>query len=1052
MSNDHASAMSSTDPLSGSTDVPGGWLVPSVGDQAEAGPAVTHVGLPADDRSTAGATHSLVSATPGEAIEFRVTCPGAPTRRLRLCGHRYTLGSGDGCSIRLSDESLLPMHAVLLHEGQRVLVRAYSVPVDVNGNRLAEATLDIGDRLRLGCYQFELLSKQATSPVAGAGFVLPPITGSLRDGDLGRLSFADTAAGVSDPLAATGSASGLGDPGASAVTASGNAEDDIANAAWKARFRREAEMWRARQAECDRRDARCDGREAELQQRESELWARSEELRQRESQLGDRREEVGALQKELSEVQQELRRVRSEASQQDETFRQREAEWERLREEYQTRADETTDQLERSQRRTEEATQAVERIREQLAALIDQLQQLSAQQSRLEKREQDRVDEQRRLHEDLERARDEAIARCDEAMSRRDEAIRQRDEAVDDKADSEAARQAAEELFADAAAELQRAREQRESDRLQIAESDELVESLRREVEELRAAVGQAREQSERLRGDCERADADLRELRSRAEQDAAELEAERSRWAEETEQLRDSVTQLSAELEAANAEIQRLRGTNQTLTERLEAASDNRSGTDKIGSERSVPERSVPENCDAESGEHDWGGADPGELAVNESAAEVPTDDGLSSRAWPGSSVTEADPETDDPEPAWQTVSNKPLAEPRSTAPVSAESVMASWSRPEPSIEDDASPPESLEKEPPIFEDPFRAFTPNANGDSTASGYGLAERDQDLAERPENGRLTGFESSADDEAEAADRFVEKPPVIPPSDDEADDFTAAWSPEGPNRGGAADDIASPRGLSSLLRTEPRDAGEGATGAASGDPRSGERVDQASGDIEVSADIGVSRQSPLEDDSIEAYMNRLLRRVHGDAADDGPPPSPLTEETDTAIAEPAVGEEPHDPPEDSEYREVAEPLDSVDPETTFIPRSEAPEKNRNLSAMRALANESARNAITRSVRIQTRDIQIRASIKFGQAAITLATGAAALWWIDGSFRYVGAAAAFIVTAFFVSEGLTLFKEARRRLALAEAGKMDEPGVQAELSADDPGAAHDDEPIG
>ena len=92
------------------------------------------------------------------AIEFRVTCPGSPVRRLRLTGNRYTFGSAEGCSIRLSDDTLRPMHAVLLRDTSRIIVRAYSVPVQVNGTRTTEANLSVGDILRLGQYQFELLS------------------------------------------------------------------------------------------------------------------------------------------------------------------------------------------------------------------------------------------------------------------------------------------------------------------------------------------------------------------------------------------------------------------------------------------------------------------------------------------------------------------------------------------------------------------------------------------------------------------------------------------------------------------------------------------------------------------------------------------------------------------------------------------------------------------------------------------------------------------------------------------------------------------------------
>ena len=95
--------------------------------------------------------------TQTDAIEFRVTCPDSPARRLRLCGNRYSLGCGEGCSIRLGDDGLLPLHAVLIREPDRVLIRAHSVPLEINGDRVAEGTLRLGDRLRLGSYLFELV-------------------------------------------------------------------------------------------------------------------------------------------------------------------------------------------------------------------------------------------------------------------------------------------------------------------------------------------------------------------------------------------------------------------------------------------------------------------------------------------------------------------------------------------------------------------------------------------------------------------------------------------------------------------------------------------------------------------------------------------------------------------------------------------------------------------------------------------------------------------------------------------------------------------------------
>lgn len=90
-------------------------------------------------------------------LEFRVSRPGRPVRRMRLSGKRYTFGSGAGCSIRLDDTTLRGMHAVLLRRPGRCFIRAYSVPVLVNGRHFSEVDLAEGDVIELGSYRFELM-------------------------------------------------------------------------------------------------------------------------------------------------------------------------------------------------------------------------------------------------------------------------------------------------------------------------------------------------------------------------------------------------------------------------------------------------------------------------------------------------------------------------------------------------------------------------------------------------------------------------------------------------------------------------------------------------------------------------------------------------------------------------------------------------------------------------------------------------------------------------------------------------------------------------------
>lgn len=99
---------------------------------------------------------------PTVGIELRVTRAGIPARRLRINSTRCTFGSGEWCTVRLSDASLRPLHAVIVRDGGRIMIRGYSVPLVVNGQHVVESFLSLGDVVRLGEYCFELIDLPIT--------------------------------------------------------------------------------------------------------------------------------------------------------------------------------------------------------------------------------------------------------------------------------------------------------------------------------------------------------------------------------------------------------------------------------------------------------------------------------------------------------------------------------------------------------------------------------------------------------------------------------------------------------------------------------------------------------------------------------------------------------------------------------------------------------------------------------------------------------------------------------------------------------------------------
>ena len=194
---------------------------------------------------------------------------------------------------------------------------------------------------------------------------------------------------------------------------------------------------------------------------------------------------------------------------------------------------------------------------------------------------------------------------------------------------------------------------------------------------------------------------------------------------------------------------------------------------------------------------------------------------------------------------------------------------------------------------------------------------------------------------------------------------------------------------------------------------------------------------VAPEESAEDDSIEAYMSRLLERVQGGVPTETVVEEPV-DESEPETDEPAVAESAEEAPQEeiAETATVEEPLkDSV----PLVPRSQAPELSRNLSAMRELANQSARNAVARSIRVQARDTQMKAAFKglFALAFAAMAVGVFVFisWSMTIKFAMIGA---FLVLAgVFGQEGYVLARDARRRLALAEAS-TDETKDDAEIA--------------
>jgi hypothetical protein len=174
----------------------------------------------------------------------------------------------------------------------------------------------------------------------------------------------------------------------------------------------------------------------------------------------------------------------------------------------------------------------------------------------------------------------------------------------------------------------------------------------------------------------------------------------------------------------------------------------------------------------------------------------------------------------------------------------------------------------------------------------------------------------------------------------------------------------------------------------------------------------------------EEDSIENYMQRLLKRVSGDTETTRVVASPIVERPAAAPDEPSL-------PIPSLHGSANEET-PFDP-SSYRPRS-APEKGDQLAAMRQLANQSARVAIDSSgKRTQRRRVKSLATL----VLISALAAVASLWFATVYGFWLGYVGALAASGAAVVWGLQLVVVRFRRCAgKPEAAKPAEQPVAAE----------------
>jgi hypothetical protein len=146
--------------------------------------------------------------------------------------------------------------------------------------------------------------------------------------------------------------------------------------------------------------------------------------------------------------------------------------------------------------------------------------------------------------------------------------------------------------------------------------------------------------------------------------------------------------------------------------------------------------------------------------------------------------------------------------------------------------------------------------------------------------------------------------------------------------------------------------------------------------------ELAAAAEPSTSGPGEEESIEAYMARLLKRVRGDAVASAYLESQPAEAP--AVAEDPAAEISLDSPISKEVK-----LSELPP-GEFLPRASAPEQASDLAAMRELAVHSARQAIVRSSQQRFRRASLATT--FGACALAALSVGLFAWGFDTGNYY------------------------------------------------------------
>ncbi|ADB16838.1 Chromosome segregation ATPase-like protein [Pirellula staleyi DSM 6068] len=108
---------------------------------------------------------STLLGPPAAELLLRVRHPQHDGHVIRLRSSKCTIGSAEGCTLRLRAPGIRPLHAWILRSGASSVLICKTPDVQLNGRAVLEAVIAAGDTLKIGRIELEVLASEvAASP------------------------------------------------------------------------------------------------------------------------------------------------------------------------------------------------------------------------------------------------------------------------------------------------------------------------------------------------------------------------------------------------------------------------------------------------------------------------------------------------------------------------------------------------------------------------------------------------------------------------------------------------------------------------------------------------------------------------------------------------------------------------------------------------------------------------------------------------------------------------------------------------------------------------